>query len=407
MGDEAQEAAACVACSASFDGTHSNPSAMEFPDQHARPEEYITSDEEERRRQGYDIDSYYEQTEAVEEFSLTGSDDLEAHVTYEPNANIVVVNSGLRDADDDGLDGFALCMECNRWLTSEDQIEKHVGDEGNCYANATSEAIRRDIELYTEGGHDTVTLTTPLPAEVDHDRIEEFYTTLKEAVYQGILRAFDLDEEEIETFVKPATDHGLLTIVIYETSEGGAGALHSLMDEARIRQAVREAQTVLHGEPGDQGCERACYECLLSFYNQREHELLDRTLVDSWLEVMTKAELERVAVKTGEENDFNALLDACDSGFERDVLHEIRDRGFNLPDDAQYVIYDGEEPVAKPDFFYERTGSSVAVFVDGPVHEKDYVQEDDEKKRNRLRQMGYRVVEVTSTDDVAEVWETI
>ncbi|WP_318567487.1 DEAD/DEAH box helicase [Salinigranum marinum] len=407
MGDEAREAAACVACGSSFDGTHSNPDAMEFPDQHARPEEYITSDEEERRRQGYNIDSYYEQTDRVEEYSLTGSDGLEARVTYEANANIVIVNSGLRDSDDDGLNGFALCMECNRWLTSEDQIEKHVGDEGNCYANATSEVIRRDIELYTEGGHDTITLTSPLPAGIDHDRTEEFYTTLKESVYQGILRAFDLDEEELETFVKPATDHGLLTIVIYETSEGGAGALHSLMEEARMRQAFREAQTVLHGDPDDEGCERACYECLLSFYNQMEHELLDRTLVGSWLESMTVADLEAVATEPAVEKDFDALLAACDSGFEREVLQEIRDGGFELPDAAQHTIYDGDEPVAKPDFFYERSGSSIAVFVDGPDHQKDYVKEDDDKKRNRLRQMGFRVIAVTSTEDVAKNWDSI
>jgi hypothetical protein len=138
-----------------------------------------------------------------------------------------------------------------------------------------------------------------------------------------------------------------------------------------------------------------------------EHEFLDRTLVDSWLESMSVADLEEVATDTGEEKDFDALLAACDSGFEREVLQEIRDGGFELPDDAQYVVYDGDEPVAKPDFFYERPGASIAVFVDGPAHQKDYVKEDDDKKRNQLRQMGLRVIEVTSVEDVDEIWESI
>ncbi|WP_394337257.1 Zn-binding domain-containing protein [Halegenticoccus soli] len=84
----------------------------------------------------------------------------------------------------------------------------------------------------------------------------------------------------METFIKPASGTGgFVSIVLYETGEGGAGALHALMEASRMRQAVREALVVLHGKPDDDGCERACYECLMSFYNQSEHELLDRSLV--------------------------------------------------------------------------------------------------------------------------------
>jgi hypothetical protein len=382
---------------------------MELPNQHARPEEYITSDEEERRRQGYDVNSYYERSDP-QAYDLKG-DGIDARVTYEGSANIVLVNSGLRDADEDDLNGFALCMECNRWLTSEDQIESHVDeDDPDCYANASEEAIKREIELFSEGQHDTVTLTTTVPNEVDIEEAEAFYRTLKEAVYQGILVAFDLDEEEIDTFVKPAPgEHGQVTIVIYETSEGGAGVLHSLMDEARFRKVVREAQTVLHGDPDDSGCERVCYECLLSFYNQPEHEFLDRTLVGSWLDDMQALTLTEVA-GTGSEPDgerFNDLLEACESSFEREVLHAIRDQGFELPDEAQKTVYDGDEPVTRPDFFYERTGRSVAVFVDGPAHKKDYVKQDDEHKREKLKRMGYRVVAVTDLSQVEEMWNNI
>jgi hypothetical protein len=302
-------------------------------------------------------------------------------------------------------------MECNRWLTSEDQIESHVDeDDPDCYANASEEAIKREIELFSEGQHDTVTLTTPLPSDLEPEQTEEFYRTLKETVYQGILVAFDLDEEEIDTFVKPATgEHGQVTIVIYETSEGGAGVLHSLMDEARFRKAVREAQTVLHGDPDDDGCERACYECLLSFYNQPEHEFLDRTLVDSWLGNMETASLSQVAAESENEDDgtFDELLNNCESSFERDVLHTVRSQGFELPDEAQKVIYDGDEPVAKPDFFYDRTNRSIAIFVDGPAHEKDYVEKDDERKRTRLKQMGFRVIPISDISQVPEVWETL
>jgi len=145
----------------------------------------------------------------------------------------------------------------------------------------------------------------------------------------------------------------------------------------------------------------------MSFYNQSEHELFDRALVETWLESMETAALTEIASENHEGGDFDELLEACDSNFERTVLHVIRDEGFTLPDEAQHVIYDGDEPVAKPDFFYDRAGTAVAVFVDGPAHEKDYVKEDDERKRSRLKRMGYRVISVTDESQVPKIWETI
>jgi len=43
------------------------------------------------------------------------------------------------------------------------------------------------------------------------------------------------------------------------------------------------------------------------------------------------------------------------------------------------------------DFFYE---PRIVVFVDGSPHHRDYVQEADRRKRNRLKGLGYRVTVV-------------
>jgi superfamily II DNA or RNA helicase/ribosomal protein L37AE/L43A len=406
MGDDAQEAAGCPNCGESFSGLHTNPNTMALPDMRAQPEENITSDDEERRREGYDISSYYEQR-SPDEYELEG-DAVSAHVTYESNARIVTVNSGIRGRDDDELQGFALCTECNRWLTSHNQIENHVS--GKCYANADRDAIREEIELYTEGNHDTVTITTPLPADLDTDQYESFFRTLKEALYQGILVEFDLDEQELATFVRPAPgDDGTLTIVIHETSEGGAGALHELTspEKHRFQRAITEALDVLHANDAD-GCERACYECLMSYYNQREHPHFDRHLVMPWLSGAQSMELSPIDTETDDEH-FEQLWAACESSLEREVLEAVRDGGFPFPDMAQKTIYDDDEPVAQADFFYEATErpQPIVVFVDGPDHQKDHVERDDSAKRERLLRLGYRVVSVSDPADVPEVWDRI
>lgn len=405
MGDDAQEAAGCPACGESFDGVHTNPNAMALPDQQARPEENITSDDEERQREGYDIQQYYERRNA-QEYELDG-DGVSARVTYEPNARIVTVNSGIRGRDDDELQGFALCTECNRWLTTYNQIEDHVDDK--CYANADEGAIREGIELYTEGGHDTVAVTTPLPGQLDADRSKSFFHTLKEAIYQGILVEFDLDEQELSTFIKPAPgEHGDLTIVIHETSEGGAGALHDLTNpnKDRFARAMRESLDVLHANDPD-GCERACYECLMSYFNQREHPLFDRELVMPWLRGAQALTLLPIESDAGER--FEHLISECDSTLEEEILEQVRREGYPLPDEAQKTIYDGDEPVVEADFYYRADGrpQPIAVFVDGPAHQKDHVQADDDEKRERLLQMNHRYLSISSPEEVSELWEQI
>lgn len=103
---------------------------------------------------------------------------------------------------------------------------------------------------------------------------------------------------------------------------------------------------------------------------------------------MRAATLSEVTAEDDHGDDVSELLDTCESNFERECLRWIRDEGFELPDRAQYTVYDDDEPVARPDFYYEREAISIGVFVDGPAPEKDYVQEDDERKRKRLGANG-------------------
>jgi len=407
MGEDAESAAGCPACDASFDGSHPNPNTMELPDQRAYPEENITSDDEERRREGYDINHYYEQTNAVQTYQLEAEDTDGATVTYEPNARIITVNSGIRgrEDEDDELSGFALCTECKRWLTSESQIDSHL--DGGCYANADSEAVRRGIELYTEGGHDTITLTVPLPGYVLPENAASFYTTLKEALYQGILVAFDLDEEGLETFLKPAPEmEDTQRIVIHEASEGGAGALKALMDDVRFQQAVKEALDVIHYNDTD-GCEQACYECLMSYYNQREHELLNHTHILGWLTDVKNVSLVKESSDSADGDRIATLLSECESSFERDVLTAVNEGGYPLPDAVQQTIHDNGEPVATADLYYDRPGQAIAIFVDGPDHKKEHVKRDDREKRRRLRELNHRVIAVTGVEEVDDIWETL
>ena len=75
-------------------------------------------------------------------------------------------------------------------------------------------------------------------------------------------------------------------ILLYEASEGGAGVLKRLMeDAARWRQLAERALELMHfkhqdgaivEDPATDPCVAGCYRCLLSYYNQPDHELINR-----------------------------------------------------------------------------------------------------------------------------------
>jgi len=150
---------------------------------------------------------------------------------------------------------------------------------------------------------------------------------------------------------------------------------------------VRRARELLHEGDADGGCEKACYECLCSFYNQHDHDRLDRRLVLPFLQSLRDLAIEPVQTEAGPA--LEELAARCDSDLERQVLQAIHARGLPLPGEAQKVLYDGDEPVAIVDFVY---APRIVVFVDGSPHHLDYVQAADDWKRKRLKARGYRIV---------------
>jgi hypothetical protein len=261
------------------------------------------------------------------------------------------------------------------------------GQSGECIRGGRPEDIIGDVVLFNDFQHDVITLDVPPSEGLDEEQADAFYTTLLHTFIQAIAVAMELDAGELGGFVSDRdSDLGGKPIVLYETAEGGSGAVESLTDPLRLADVVSKAITLLHGEE-EAGCERACYECLCTFYNQRDHYLLDRQLVLPWLRNLTGMTITPLAATPSGGPSLESLLGRCESELEREILREIAQRGLPLPDGVQKTIYDGDEPVARADFFY---APNHAVFVDGPPHDQDYVEVMDANTRRRLRQLNYR-----------------
>ena len=395
-GETAKTAPACPRCNIAFKDLHPNSNAIQMPDMFAIRRERITSDEEERFRLGYNVSTHYEMGDDVHEYNVMGSRGLGFTLRYEHNGKLIHLNQGTRKNQEDGQEsGFVLCSACNRWLFGEDRIEDHLAEEGRgkCPKNAKEEDIIRNVFLFTMGAHDVATIRIPVPEWLDHTRFEDFCLTFQESLLHGMELALNLDDSEVDGMVlREKADPSKIDIILYETAEGGTGAITALAEPAKFEQVIARARELLHEQDPGGGCLRACYECLLNFYNQRDHDRLDRNLVLPALQ-----ELERVQIQKKVSEAFGSRLDqllqTCGSEFERSVLLKMVDAGIPLPDEGQHIVYDGDRRVAKPDFFYKRR--NIVVFVDGAPHDKDYVMKDDEDKRTELRRLGYRIFAIS------------
>ena len=121
-------------------------------------------------------------------------------------------------------------------------------------------------------------------------------STLQQALTRGIWLVFQLEEAELLTEPVPSRDNRR-AILAFEATEGGAGVLGRLTTEpAALAGVARKALELMHyqnvdtavaeqdpaqlRDDPDATCVKGCYRCLLSYYNQPDHELIDRKDVD-------------------------------------------------------------------------------------------------------------------------------
>jgi len=118
---------------------------------------------------------------------------------------------------------------------------------------------------------------------------------VQHALLRGIEAVFQLEEGEILAEPMPQRDTRT-GFLFYEATEGGAGVLTRLVAEPeRLAEVAREALAIMHFDlanglpstvttfvdaPGT-ACVAACYRCVMSYFNQPDHELLDRRNEDA------------------------------------------------------------------------------------------------------------------------------
>jgi superfamily II DNA/RNA helicase len=365
-----------------------------------RRRERISSDEEERRRSGFELEVSYrfhdhgDRPGRVEALTADATDRPLADLTYGDSAMIRIANVGRRRRKNPHDRGFWLDLGEGKWLSEKQATDTTVDTES---LDAAEDVARKaKVIPYVEDRRNILVLRLSQSVE------DAVATTLRYALERGAEALFQLEDSELESQELPDDAHrGRLLLT--ESAEGGAGALRRLVTEPDAMALVaRKALMIAHFDPetgADLGhaagarerCEHACYECLLSYNNQLDHAQIDRhTIRDLLLTMATSTTATGAGGRTRAEQR-DQLANLADSGLERNFLDWLDARGLRLPDRAQVRI---PEASARPDFIYDVTGSPVAIFVDGPVHDSAVVAERDREAEERLIDAGWMVVRV-------------
>jgi hypothetical protein len=148
--------------------------------------------------------------------------------------------------------------------------------------------------------------------------------------------------------------------------------------------------------------EPASYDDLLSYYNQRDHTIIDRFLIQDALNKLQVCRLQRHTGSSADDYDqqYQTLSRRIDpnSSTEREFLDYLYRHDLRLPDAAQKLV-DGI--YVQPDFFYK---PDIWVFCDGSPHDKPDIQADDRRKRDAIRdQRGDQVLVYYYRDEIADL----
>jgi ATP-dependent helicase YprA (DUF1998 family) len=361
----------------------------------------INSDEEERMRLGYELKSgvrfnAHGQQPAYRLASVqTAEGSPLLKLTYGDAATLWRINLGWRHSDPNSPKGFMLDTERGYWQKNERELDADPDDPRS--------PMQQRVIPYVEDRRNCLLIEPLLP--LDKETVASLQPALKTAVQQ----LYQLEDNELAAEPLPDLDERNL-ILLYESAEGGAGILRQLLDDtAAIARVASTALTLCHfdrqgqdlrraeraaGSQGE-GCEAACYDCLMSYTNQMDHALLDRHLVRDILLQLADSTIKVSPTAVSAATHLDELKRRCSSDLEREWLDFLEQHNLRLPDEAQKLI---EACQTRPDFWY--AGSYTAVYVDGPVHDHDDIQAKDAQITQCLEMnLGVTVLRFHYLDD--------
>lgn len=277
---------ACHACGRSLADAEQINGLFRIENVDTQPTVRITANDEERQRQAFELQTTFEWGTRDGRVDARNVDVKDAggeilSLRYGPGATITRINKGLRRRKEQNVFGFFVNPRTG-WWSKESAGDDSAGADGE-----EDQTPPQRIVPYV-ADHKNALLVQPASSLGDTS-----LTTLQYALKRGIEACYQLEESELLAEPVPSAKHRTGTL-LYEATEGGAGVLTRIAtDPVALAHVARTALAVMHYDvPTEVGapwppldamreqdaphCVAGCYRCLLSYYNQPDHLLIDR-----------------------------------------------------------------------------------------------------------------------------------
>jgi hypothetical protein len=343
----------CIHCGTRLDGATSQypPSLFQQPTVRAQRWTRITSEEEERVREGYLTTTHFHTARgaATQKRTLVTPQQGEIILSalYLPQAELWRINHGWRKSSEQI--GFVIDTTTGRWRSRDG-----AGDEDG--TNGRAATLMTGIRPFVT---DTRNVLLLMPAS-NPAKDEAFLKSLAYAIRRALQIEYQIEERELAVELIGREQNQ--SLLFWEAAEGGIGVCERLIAEPReFNKLAARALELLHFDASDGApleewegrCTAACYDCLLSYSNQPDHRYLDRHMVRDFLFALSRSEAAPTTNGPTYEEQYRRLLGLIDSAssFEREFLDYLHNSRLRLPDHAQHTPAEGI--FVQPDFYYE------------------------------------------------------
>ncbi len=283
-GAHPREQERCHACDSGLGTVDPIRNILRIDNVETLPAERITANDEERQRRGFEIQTVFSWPRRNDGYDVDSAvaydkDGPILRIDYASGATISRVNKGLRRRREKSIFGFEIDPATGRWSAAKDEEEE---------TEAPDRAPNQRVVPIVQDNKNAALFRL-----AQDGILEASMATLQHALTRGLELVFQLEEGETLTEPVPSRDVRK-AILMFEATEGGAGVLTRLVNEpdalAKVAGAALELMhckqlkdALVEADPEKveydpaPNCVKGCYRCLLSYYNQPDHELIDRT----------------------------------------------------------------------------------------------------------------------------------
>ena len=134
----------------------------------------------------------------------------------------------------------------------------------------------------------------------------------------------------------------------------------------------------------------------MTYYNQRDHRLLDRQAMRDFLFALAQSRVVAGPAQQPRSEYLEQLMRQADSQLERQWLRYLEEQQLRLPSHAQHLL---ASCGTRPDFYYE--DYQAAIYIDGHFHDYPERRKRDAAAAECLEDRGYIVIRFGNEEEWA------